>query len=180
MNKNNLLVLVLALAVGVLGAYFYKTKMTSVSPEQQNQNWNDEWSKKAPNTPTPAPEQKPEVSPPVGKPSSYEEAITFGRTARKPVLLIFGAKWCGYCRDLKDQTLPSPEVQAELANFIVYEIDVDAERALASKFNVKSLPAYKIVGDAEQTLAEGIGFKKPKEFVAWLRSGITKIRPLKS
>jgi len=179
MNKNSLLVVGLILIAGILAAYYYKTKVVpAVDSQQQEQKWND-WDKKNPTNPQPPNQPQSEVKPTVpAKPTSYQDAIKIAKATNKSVLLVFGADWCGYCKQLKT-TLADAEVQKAMSDFVYYHVDVDKERNVATKYGVKPIPAYKIVDVNEKVLSEGTGYKAPKDFVAWLKSTVKKSNPFK-
>ena len=41
----------------------------------------------------------------------------------KPVLIDFGASWCGACKELDEKTFPDPRVTAEGARFVALHVD---------------------------------------------------------
>lgn len=59
-------------------------------------------------------------------------------SARVPVLVEFGAEWCPPCRTMVP-ILDSVAAQSE-GRAVIARVDVDAEPALASRFDVMSLP----------------------------------------
>ncbi len=65
----------------------------------------------------------------------------------KPVLLDFYADWCGPCQT----QLPIVERLAKKheSTFIVAKINVDHNRELAQKFNIRSIPAIFFVKDGQ-------------------------------
>lgn len=65
----------------------------------------------------------------------------------KPVLLDFYADWCGPCQML----LPTVEkIAAEYEGKVeVRKINIDENKAIADKFNVRSIPTLFFVKDAQ-------------------------------
>ena len=70
----------------------------------------------------------------------------FASLGEGKVLLDFYADWCGPCR------MVSPiidEIAAERSDVVVGKVNVDAERALAERFNVYSIPTLVVLKDGE-------------------------------
>lgn len=78
-------------------------------------------------------------------------AIANARKAKKNIVLIFGANWCGDCRAL-DAQMHNPELAALLAqNFEVVKVDIgrhDKNLALAEEYKVplkRGIPALAVL-----------------------------------
>ena len=68
------------------------------------------------------------------------------KKSNKPILLDFYADWCGPCR------MVSPiidEIADERDDIAVGKINVDAEQALASEFEVFSIPTLVVIKSGE-------------------------------
>lgn len=77
----------------------------------------------------------------------------------KPALIDFYADWCGPCRTAAPIL---EEVATEFSEeVIVYKIDTQVERELASVFGVKSIPAFLYIPmEGKPTMASGIARTK--------------------
>jgi thiol:disulfide interchange protein DsbD len=53
------------------------------------------------------------------------EAVALAKATQehKPLLIDFGASWCGACKELDEKTFPDPKVQKEGARFVALHID---------------------------------------------------------
>lgn len=105
------------------------------------------------------------------------EAARASDTGQRPVVVSFGAAWCGWCRKMEASTFNSPEV-AELADkFLWVKVDVDEQKELAARFRVHGLP-HTIVLDAKgRPIAEVDGYLPPDRFVRFLEQSLTHPQP---
>jgi thiol:disulfide interchange protein DsbD len=53
------------------------------------------------------------------------EAVAVAKASQehRPLLIDFGASWCGACKELDEKTFPDPKVQKEGARFVALHID---------------------------------------------------------
>lgn len=85
----------------------------------------------------------------------------------KKLVIVFGADWCPYCRDLKKDI----DNITEFSNYIVCFIDTDKNAKLVKDFRVKGLPTSVIVDPKGSELSRKTGYKN-KEYQEWLRSNL--------
>jgi len=71
---------------------------------------------------------------------SFEAALAQSKASGKPVMVDFGAKWCGACRMMEEQTYPDAAVIAASKNFVMAKVDVDERQDLANRYGISSLP----------------------------------------
>ncbi len=71
------------------------------------------------------------------------------------VVVDFWATWCGPCRE----TAPEMEKVAIALgdNGKVYKVDVDQEKSLAEKYNIRSIPTILVFKDGKQ-VAKNVGY----------------------
>jgi len=55
--------------------------------------------------------------------SNEAAAVRRVATERKPLLVDFGASWCGACKELDEKTFPDPRVRTEGARFVALHVD---------------------------------------------------------
>ncbi len=55
--------------------------------------------------------------------ASEPTARTRATSERKPLLVDFGASWCGACKELDEKTFPDPRVVAEGSRFVALHVD---------------------------------------------------------
>ena len=97
---------------------------------------------------------------PIAWKCDYREALEESASRRLPVLVVFGARWCRYCRKMQAETFANPAVTARLADqFIPLYIDADAQGELVEKFKVSALPTVVIISPERMIVDRCSGFQ---------------------
>jgi thioredoxin-related protein len=79
----------------------------------------------------------------------------------KPMLLVFGADWCVFCKKLEQTTLAEPEMVKYInANFVPVHLDFDRDKKVASILEIKSLPCTVVLSPDADVLGRIEGFAK--------------------
>lgn len=85
--------------------------------------------------------------------------------ADKPILLVFGADWCTYCKKLESQTLGNAQLAKYInTNFIPVHIDVDEEPKVSEILEVKSLPCTVVLTPNADLIGRYEGYCQPNQF----------------
>ncbi len=92
---------------------------------------------------------------------NFEEEVL---KSDKPVIVDFWAEWCGPCKKLGPIIAQIAEEKADTVK--VCKLNVDAEMAIAAKFNIQSIPTVILFkdGKAEST---SVGLKSKDELISY-------------
>jgi thioredoxin-like negative regulator of GroEL len=101
--------------------------------------------------------------------TDYEAAVNNSKRSQRPLLLDFGATWCGPCKKLEATTFKDREVSAVIQNgYVAVKIDVDRNPELASKYGVKSYPTIVLVAPDGREIARRSGYVDAGPFLQWI------------
>ena len=107
---------------------------------------------------SPAPPEAPPTSAPAGAKTvattwyqgadGYVRAVDEARKTGSPLVVYFYTDWCGYCKRLDKELLPTPEMGEFLKRTVKVKInpETNSEAArVAEQFNVDGFPSFFIV-----------------------------------
>ena len=90
---------------------------------------------------------------------------------RKPMLVMVGARWCGFCHKMLDQTFANPALVARInARFVPVLIDFDEQPALFEALHISSLPTVLVMTSDRHILGRQIGFQSVAQLDTQLAS----------
>jgi hypothetical protein len=105
-----------------------------------------------------------------GMAESYEDAIDLSKDTDNNIFIYFGADWCKYCVMMKNNTFENKEVKEYLLkNFIVLHVDVDKNKDLKEKYNVRELPQLIVINKNEKVIKRISGYKSSDKFLKWIK-----------
>jgi thiol:disulfide interchange protein DsbD len=99
-----------------------------------------------------------------------DRELAAAQAAGQPVMLDFYADWCVSCKEMEKYTFSVPEVQADLAGFVLLKADVtansEADQALFRRFGVYGPPttAFFSAAGRECRPFRLVGFVKADDF----------------
>ena len=96
---------------------------------------------------------------------SYDLARSIAGKTGRLILLDFWASWCGPCKDMDQQLWQSPDIQKLSKNFVGVRIDVDLEKTLVTRYQVKSIPRVIIISVNGDIVWDQKGFDNAENFL---------------
>jgi thiol-disulfide isomerase/thioredoxin len=86
----------------------------------------------------------------------------------KPMVVQFGASWCGWCRKMTFGTFDAPKVEAIAKDYLWVAIDIDEQPEIAARFGVASVPHTVLLDKQGRVLGSEGGYFPPDKFVEFL------------
>lgn len=104
--------------------------------------------------------------------NDWNKALALSKEKGKPIYIEFYAKWCGYCKKFKQNTLNDEEVKTYLSkNYIPIVIDAEEGQGieLKKKYNVNGYPTHVAVDTELNQKAVTYGYLKSDQFLQWIK-----------
>lgn len=108
--------------------------------------------------------------------TSEAAAVQKANEEHKPLLIDFGATWCGACKELDEKTFPDPKVRAAGARFVALHVDAtDDDDPSVAKVREKyhateGLPVVVLLDSRGQEAKRFTEFVPPERFAAALET----------
>lgn len=83
-------------------------------------------------------------------------------------LLIFGASWCRYCVNAKNDMKNNSKLSEIIKQYEIIDIDNDKDHDIVKGHNVKTLPTFIIFQDGKE-LKRVSGYNGPKDLIKFLQ-----------
>jgi len=99
---------------------------------------------------------------------NLQDAMSKAKEHDKKILIVFGADWCHWCKELKRNTLSDSGVKKEMMEFVYLYVNSDHDKQTVRKYEVRGLPSYVIADEKGKKKKKGSGYKNPNEFKKWL------------
>lgn len=77
--------------------------------------------------------------------NSIEDAKKVAKATNQFIVIDFNATWCQPCKKMETEFWKNPQYKKTLDKFVLVSVDIDANRELASRYSVKSIPNVKLV-----------------------------------
>ena len=110
----------------------------------------------------------PEVGEPLTWHEDFQQALVSAQNTRSPVLVKFGASWCGWCKQL-DNELRKPSAREAAEEWVRVKIDVDKNPELARRMKVSGVPALRALAPRGVVVGTQDGFMNAEPLATWLK-----------
>jgi thioredoxin-related protein len=86
---------------------------------------------------------------------AHEESVRLNR----PMLLVFGADWCSYCRKMDQSTLATPLLVSYVNHsFVPVRLDLEKDKEVAKILGVKRIPCTVVLSPHADLLGRLVGY----------------------
>ena len=100
----------------------------------------------------------------------YDTGLLKASKDKKPIVIIFHADWCHFCKKMDNKTLSDKSVRDYLnKNFIVIKIDTQKDKKTASSYQVMGLPTTWFLESDATRIGPLSGYIPPDQFIGILR-----------
>ena len=82
-----------------------------------------------------------------------------------PMVLYFGAGWCGACQIMQRTTFLDSNVLAKLADYQLVKVDVETESEIAAALSVTAVPTVILLDSVGIELYRRVGLLSPTEMM---------------
>lgn len=114
------------------------------------------------------------TAPPLFTTEPFERAAAAAQAQGRLLLVDFTAEWCGPCKNMDRTTWRDPAVVEWVSrNAIAVQVDVDAQEAIAKRFDVRAMPTLLLLR-GDEVLDRVTGARPAAGLIEWLdaaRSG---------
>jgi thioredoxin-related protein len=93
------------------------------------------------------------------------EAHKVSADSGRPMLIVFGAEWCHFCKEMDKTTLHDPTMVAYVeANFIPVHLDADRDKRIAEILKIKPIPCTVVLSPNADLLAKIVGYQEVAQY----------------
>lgn len=89
-----------------------------------------------------------------------------------PLVISFGATWCGWCNKMAVDTYGDERMQDVADRFVWVKIDIDEEKELAARYRVSGVPHTTVLNEKNRVLGGVAGYMTAQKLIAFLEASL--------
>jgi thiol-disulfide isomerase/thioredoxin len=118
---------------------------------------------------------------PIAWQSDLYAAHKLSLKTNRPMMIVFGASWCGYCRKLEHEISSDAKLVDQInGDFIPVHLDFESDQRIATILEVRSLPTTVILSPDADLLGSVVGYVRRNEYQKALQSATERYESLQS
>jgi thiol:disulfide interchange protein DsbD len=107
--------------------------------------------------------------------TSESEGTKIASNEHRPLIVDFGAEWCGACKELTTHTFADDSVRSEAGRFVAVRVDATDDddpqvNAIKDKYKVVGLPTVVVMDSSGQERVRFNEFVPPDRFLSAIRA----------
>jgi thiol-disulfide isomerase/thioredoxin/YHS domain-containing protein len=92
--------------------------------------------------------------------TDFAAAEAEAKAANRPLVVHFGAVWCGPCKKMEKEVLNFPQALQMLdAGFVAVKVDLDKNKTIGAKYGVQNMPTDLIISPEGKILVRSEGYE---------------------
>ncbi|MCA9069441.1 MAG: thioredoxin family protein [Planctomycetaceae bacterium] len=112
---------------------------------------------------------EPTTPTPIRWQSDLQAAHRESLRSNRPVLIVFGAEWCHFCKKLEKESLAHPQIAPYInQSFVPLHLDFDESQRETEILNVKAIPCVVVLTPQAELVGRLDGFATPQKVAEML------------
>jgi thiol:disulfide interchange protein len=103
---------------------------------------------------------------------SFEEALEDAETNKRPLMVDFGAEWCGWCKKMDEITFADKDVIRLSKKFTSLKLDWEKDKEIFEMYGIEGFPTFIFMDSKGKEIHRVRGFKNPQLFIEEMKRAL--------